>query len=362
LVASTSGDRRAVTDYAVLKERLRRRGLFARQPRYYVAKIGLTLALLGLSVAVLVLARSLWLRLLDAAFLAFVDTQLGFLAHDLGHRQVFAGRRRNLLGGLILGNLLLGMSEEWWIDKHNRHHAHPNHVGLDPDIDVPFVAFSEEQARRKRGVLRFMVKHQRYFYLPVTALLGLSPRNLSVRYLLRRRATHPGLEGLCLALHFVLYFGLLFALLGVAQAILFVVVHHALAGLYLGAAFAPNHKGMPVLDGGEDLDFLRRQVLTSRNVAPHPLTDFWYGGLNYQIEHHLFPSLPRNRLREARQVVKPFCRERGIPYRETSIRQSYREIFAELDRVSAPLRADRRPAASPSPRPAPSGPGVPGQP
>jgi fatty acid desaturase len=257
---------------------------------------------------------------------------------------VFRGRWRNLVGGLVLGNLLLGMSEAWWIDKHNRHHGHPNQEGLDPDIDVPFIAFSAEQAHRKRGVLRFMVTYQRYFYLPVTALLGLSPRNLSIRYLLQRRAAYPRLEGACLTLHFILYFGLLYAVLGVGQGLAFAVVHHALAGIYLGSAFAPNHKGMPILADEADHDFLRRQVLTSRNVFAHPFTDFWYGGLNYQIEHHLFPTMPRNRLREAQRVVRSFCAERGIAYHETTVWQSYREIFAELDRVSATLRSQ-------SPRP-----------
>jgi fatty acid desaturase len=335
------------SDYATLKARVLRAGLLERQPRYYALKFGLTLGLLGLSLAGLALIHSFWLQMLNAAFLAFVDTQVGFLAHDIGHRQVFRGRRRNLVAGLIFGNLLLGMSEEWWIDKHNRHHRHPNHAGLDPDIDVPVIAFTAEQALRKRGVPRLIVKHQRFFYLPVTALLGLSPRNLSVRYLLRRKATYPLLEALLLALHFVLYVGALVALLGVARAVAFMILHHALAGVYLGSAFAPNHKGMPVLDAGSTLDFLRRQVLTSRNLVAHPLTDFWYGGLNYQIEHHLFPGMPRNRLRAAQRLVKAFCAERGIPYHETSVLQSYREILGELHRVSAPLRAGRAPGTSP---------------
>ncbi len=325
-------------DYTTLKQLVRDRGLLAPQPGYYAAKILLTLGLLAVSVTFLVLVRNVWLQLLNAAFLAFVDGQLGFLAHDIGHRQVFRGRWRNVVGGLIFGNLLLGMSEEWWIAKHNRHHSHPNLLDHDPDIDVPFIAFTEQQALAKRGVLRFIVRHQRYFYLPVTALLGLSPRNLSIRFLLRKEASRPGLEVTFLAAHFVLYFGLLFTRLGVGPALLFVVVHHALSGIYLGSAFAPNHKGMPVLEANTDLDFLRRQVLTSRNVTAHWLTDFWYGGLNYQIEHHLFPSMPRNRLREAQKLVKAYCCHLAIPYHETSIVQSYREIFAELHRVSAPLR------------------------
>jgi fatty acid desaturase len=79
-------------------------------------------------------------------------------------------------------------------------------------------------------------------------------------------------------------------------------------------------------------------VLTARNVRAHPLTDFWYGGLNYQIEHHLFPSLPMHRLREVGVIVKQFCAEQRISYAETSMIQSYREILGYLNDVSAPLR------------------------
>jgi fatty acid desaturase len=70
------------------------------------------------------------------------------------------------------------------------------------------------------------------------------------------------------------------------------------------------------------------------------VTDYVYGGLNYQIEHHLFPTMPRNRLGEARQVVKQFCAERGVPYHETSVVQSFTEIVESLHEAGAPLRAD----------------------
>lgn len=326
------------SDYATLKQLARERGLFDPQPVYYTVKITLTLVLLAGCVAFLILVHDRWLQLLNAGFLAMIDAQLGFIAHDVGHRQVFRGRWSNLVAGLIFGNLLLGMSEEWWIDKHNRHHSSPNVLDHDPDIDVPVIAFTEEQALAKRGLARVIVRYQKYLYIPITALLGLSPRNLSVRFLLRKESRHPVPEALFLAAHFLLYFGLLFVTLGVGWGLLFFAIHHALSGMFLGSAFAPNHKGMPVLDADNQLDFLRRQVLTSRNIVGHPITDFWYGGLNYQIEHHLFPSMARNRLHDVQGLVKDYCRALAIPYHETSVLQSYREILGELHRVSAPLR------------------------
>ena len=129
-----------------------------------------------------------------------------------------------------------------------------------------------------------------------------------------------------------------FYVLSVWHAALFLVVVQSVFGLYMGSVFAPNHKGMPILERGSRMDFMRQQVLTARNVTANPLTDFWFGGLNYQIEHHLFPNMPHNKLREAQKLVKPYCEARSIPYYETSMFQSQKEILQHLHRVSAPLR------------------------
>src|SRR5439155_1528275 len=144
--------------------------------------------------------------------------------------------------------------------------------------------------------------------------------------LLLKREKYHVLEMALILAHLGAYIGVLFFFLGIWQAILFILVHQSLSGIYLGSIFAPNHKGMPMLDKESDMSFLYRQVVTARNVKAHPITDFWYGGLNYQIEHHLFPSMTRTNLRKAQRLIKAFCGEHAIPYYETSILQSYQEI------------------------------------
>ena len=145
-------------------------------------------------------------------------------------------------------------------------------------------------------------------------------------------------EVLLLIVHLALYLGLLFYLLAVWQAVLFIIFHQAFLGLYLGSVFAPNHKGMPVLDKDSQMDFLRRQVLTSRNLKAHRVTDFLFGPLSCQIEHHLFPTMPRNNQRKVEKIVKAFCRERSVAYHEAGVLQAYREILQHLHEVAAPLR------------------------
>jgi fatty acid desaturase len=125
------------------------------------------------------------------------------------------------------------------------------------------------------------------------------------------------------------------------KALAFAALHQALFGLHLGLAFAPNHKGMEMPDPkGERWGHLRRQVLTSRNIRGGPLTDWFLGGLNYQIEHHLFPSMPRPNLRLAQPLVRAHCQDVGIPYVETGLVDSYRQALRHLHEVGEPLRPE----------------------
>src|SRR5581483_4634563 len=330
--------RAPVNDYAELKRRMKHRGLLNQQPLYYTYKILFTLGMLALSLSCLLIFKHSWFQLLNAVFLAFTFAQIGFIGHDLGHRQIFRSRRYFELGSFVIANLVLGWSWSWWIDKHNRHHAHPNDEDADPDIAIPMLAFTEQEARNKRGFLRFMVKYQAYLYLPLELLGWLTFLIFSIEFVVHKKTKYPLAEGLLLIVHYLLYVTLLFSCLTFWQAILFFVIHRALFGLDLGSVAAPNHKGMLVSDKERPLDFLHQQILSSRNVRSHPITDFWYGGLNYQIEHHLFPTIPRNNLREAQQVVKAFCQEYDIPYHEAGFLQSYREIFQHLNQISASLR------------------------
>ncbi len=326
-------------EYAELKRLVKQRGLMERQPAYYARLMLVTLILLGLSLLWLVAIDNLWLQLLNAVFLGFVFTQIGFIGHDIGHRQTMRESWHNLVAGLICGNLLIGISRSWWVEKHNQHHGHPNQLDMDPDIDFAFLAFSEEQARDTRGLGRMIVRHQAYWLLPLFCASSFSLHSQSVMYLLEGRTKYRVIEASLLIVHYLWYLLLPFYLLGFWPALLFVLINKAAFGLYMALVFAPNHKGMPVLSASDQLDFMRQQVLTSRNVRPSLISDYLYGGLNYQIEHHLFPGIPRNRLRQAREIVRAMCQRCGIEYYETTSLQSYTEIFKHMQAVSASLRA-----------------------
>ena len=324
--------------YSELKHLIKDRGLLNRRPIRAFGRLLIVDALLALSVAVLLTVPVFWVQCINALFLAFVCSQIGFIGHDAGHRQSSNSTRLNDLIGFIHGNLFIGMSFSWWMDKHNAHHAHPNEIDSDPDIDIPMLSFTAEDALAKRGALRFIAAHQRWFFFPLLALVALHLQMNSVKFLLGGNARRPRTEIALLLLHYAGYFTLLLVALSPWQALVFLLIHKAATGLYLGSVFAPNHKGMLIIERGSDMDFLRRQVLTSRNVRAHPILDTWYGGLNYQIEHHLFPAMPRSSLAEARRIISAYCEQHAISYHETGMMRSYREILASLHAIGAPLR------------------------
>lgn len=328
-------------DFAELKQHLRESGLLDKQPVYSTYRIALLTGLLLIGVLFLLFVHVFWLQLLNAVYLSFVFTQIGLLGHEAGHRQMFHSAWKHDLVSLVGGNFLIGMSYAWWLDKHNHHHSHPNQVDMDPDIKIPFLEFTGTENLARIGKFRqFLVKHQALLFFPALMTVALGLQVNSVQFLInkRKKTKYYKLEWLAILAHVALYLAFVFYCLPFWQAVLFVCIHQTLTGLYLGSIFAPNHKGMPVLEKESHMDFLHRQVVTSRNVYSNPVADFWYGGLNYQIEHHLFPSMARNKLKEAQGIIKPFCEAHDIPYHETSFVQSYKEILGHLYHIGAPLR------------------------
>ena len=333
------------SDYAQLSRLIRGAGLLNRRPAYYAWKIAVTLACLAAGWTAFGWLGDSWWQLAVAVFLAGVFTQIGFLGHDAGHRQIFGTPRASYVLGVLLGNLGIGLSYGWWVEKHHRHHTHPNQEGADPDIGVGVLAFSPAQAEASRGLSRLIFRYQAYLFFPLLLLEGIALHVASARALTGPESRHRPAEAGLLAVHVAVYFGAIFLVLSPVRALLFISVQQGLFGLYLGCTFAPNHKGMPMLDAADRTDFLHRQVLTSRNVRGGVLTDFMLGGLNYQIEHHLFPSMPRPNLRRSQPIISAFCRHRELPYCEASLAGSYAQALSHLNLVGKAARSGPEPSA-----------------
>ncbi len=325
-----------------LIKRIKAAGLMGPATRYYlVSGIVLVLATAAV-VAGLVLLSGRWWALLLAPVLAVVWGQVSFLAHDAGHKQLPGPRSLSDRVGLVAANLLLGVSFGYWNDKHDRHHANPNHEGLDPDVAEGIITWSERQQARKTGFGRWMARHQAGLFFPLLTFQGWLLQLEGLTWLRRRPRGTRLVEGLLLALHFALYFGLLLWLLTPLQALAFVAIHEGIWGFMLASSFAPNHKGMEMPEGADGrLDHLHKQVPTSRNIIGSPLVDFFMGGLNYQVEHHLFPSMPRAHLKDAQPIVEEYCHEIDLPYVKVGVVDSYGQILRYLHAVGNGHRPER---------------------
>jgi fatty acid desaturase len=311
-----------------------------RRYGYYWMRIAGAVAAFFAIVGAMAWIGDTWWQLLLAVALGLLLTQFGFLGHDAAHRQIFVSATWNDWTARILSGVFAGLSYGWWRGKHNRHHAAPNQEGLDPDIARGgALAFTREDAETRTTRARsWFVRRQGWLFFPLLTLEGLHLHWASISRLLGGEPVrHRWTEMSLIIIRLGAYVGGLLLLLPPGKAAAFFFVQMAVLGVCLGGSFAPNHKGMPIVPRTMKIDFLQRQVLMSRNVRGGPVVDAVMGGLNYQIEHHLFPSMPRPNLKHAQPLVRAHCSNLGVPYTEVGLWRSYAIVVDYLNNVG--LRA-----------------------
>jgi fatty acid desaturase len=338
------------THFNQVLAQVRDAGLLSKKPSFYIVRlIVLTTAAAGFwtlsgYLASLTQQNKLWLiaAFVLVAGLGVLSAQYGFIAHEASHRQVFRNNKANDWMGLLLANLFAGLSYGFWLRKHNKHHQRPNQIGEDPDIAIRVLSFTTESKESKRGIERWFSDRQGFLFpllllftgfdLLVDSFAGLvrKDRKLSIRLL---EFSLMMIRQLTPYVVFAILFGPIWGL-----ALWFVMM--MAFGFFMGAAFAPNHKGMPLVPKEAKLDFFSRQVLTSRNIRGSWLKDNLMGGLNYQVEHHLFPSMARPNLRKAHEIVVEYCRKHDVTLVEMNLLASYVAIMKHLNKVGLSNNAD----------------------
>ena len=330
---------RVQTDYAQLLKQVQDDGLMERRRVYYSIKMVLLLSVLAAVIVGAVFVGDSWWQLAVAAVLGVVLVQVVFLSHDAAHRQMFRSGTANEVAGFLMGTGISGISLAWWNNKHSKHHGAPNQIGKDPDITPSVVRFYPGETAPRWALWRFMHERQGWWFYPLLVVEALNLHLSSYWALVTRpELKRRRMELTVMTIRLAGYPALLFIFLPAGKAAAFLGVQLAVTGLYLGASFAVSHIGMPVLDPGARLDFFRRQVLMSRNVAGKRMMTLAMGGLNYQIEHHLFPSMPRPNLRKAQAIVRNYCQDNAVDYEERRLPEAWAIVIRYLNKVGISSR------------------------
>lgn len=304
---------------------------FESSKLYYSFKVASNVVILGLAIAAVVFLNGMPGAIIGGVLLALFWQQCGWLAHDFLHHQVFKNRMYNNLAGLIIGNVCQGFSTSWWKMKHNHHHASPNVVhtqaGGDPDIlTMPSLLWSEKiiegDSEDLKDHPRFMVRHQKFFYLPLMAAARMSWLLQSL--LFQFEPLHKYLGGLAmkiseittLVIHYLAVIYITSLLETNSSRAVFLLVCQSLGGLFIAVVFTVGHNAMEVFTSEEmkGTDFVRLQVRSTRDITPTVFNMWFSGGLAYQVEHHVWPTLPRHSLPLASKILKRFCAKYNIPY------------------------------------------------
>ncbi|WP_411139388.1 fatty acid desaturase family protein, partial [Streptomyces sp. C10] len=186
------------SDFARLSKQVKQAGLMRRRPAYYAVRIVLVAALYLAGWGAFLLVGNSWSTLAVGVVLAGVFGQVALVAHDVGHRQVFRGKKASARAGRLAGNLGIGVGYGWWQDKHSRHHANPNHEDLDPDVAPDIFVWSQAQARQASKLPRMVGRIQSALFLPLLTLEGFNLHVAGVRALADRSLKQRRLEGILL--------------------------------------------------------------------------------------------------------------------------------------------------------------------
>lgn len=337
------------TLYSEILNRVKDEGLLAKNPSFYIKRfviISLASAALWATVVTIAATHISWALALPAVMLlGIAAAQYGFIAHETSHRQVFLSNKRNDFYGKITANLFAGLSYGFWMRKHNQHHRTPNQIHKDPDIHIRVLAFRTEDMEAKKAPEKLITKNQGWLFPILLTLTGFDLLLDSFSAIFTKSKNGKPLKGRFGEFAMMVFrqgvpIAALTVLFGPIFGAVLWLTFMMTFGLFMGGAFAPNHKGMPLIPEDSKIGFFERQVLTSRNVRPSWLKDNLMGGLNYQVEHHLFPSMSRPSLARAREIVIEFCQEKNIPYTEKGLFESYGLVISYLNKVGLSSNAD----------------------
>lgn len=309
-------------------------GFFKSSMEWYSKKIAVVLLLLFCSAWLIVHAEvvTLWRAFLAGLFLGVAFQQCGFLMHDLMHNDMTHNRNIDRWVGVFFGSLCLGISAHWWRDEHFIHHAFTNTVkdGESVDIQMQEEVWAQNPLLfsifRNRGhwtlnwIQTQLIKFQHILFIPLCVVFGRLAITANAIFLERR-----WYEVLSLVSHnlFIGYFMYVYIPTWRLK-----LAFWGTAALYEGILHVQlllSHYVKPWFQADDlliSIDWYRAQVVSNLNIKNPVWWDWFHGGLNFHVEHHLYPNMPRHRFREASVRVRQVCQEVGVVYDECTFTEA----------------------------------------
>ncbi|PON96025.1 Fatty acid desaturase [Trema orientale] len=317
----------ASKDYRKLVVEFSKMGLFEKKGHGVFVSLCFIALLLVASVYGVLCSDSTWIHLGCGCLMGFLWIQSGWLGHDSGHYQIMTSRGFNRFVQILTGNCLAGISIAWWKWNHNAHHIACNSLEFDPDLQhMPFFVVSSkffnsltsyfyERKLNFDSVSRFLVSYQHWTFYPVMCFARINLFAQSVSLLLsKRKVPNRGQEILGLAVFWIWYPLLVSCLPNWFERIMFVVLSFSVTGIQ-HVQFCLNHFSSNVYVGPPSgNDWFEKQTKGTLDILCSSWMDWFHGGLQFQVEHHLFPRMPRCQLRKISPFVKELCKKHNLPY------------------------------------------------
>ena len=316
-------------EYIRLKQTIESVGILDRSYFYYCRLVLMDLILFSGSILGVYFVNNFWPVLFFSCLFGFSAVRMGGLMHDAGHQAIFKSERNNDIVGYFFGTLAV-IAFAGWKMSHNAHHANPNQEDSDPNVELVLLSFNIDRYNAKTGLAKHLRRFQHFFYYPLIFMVGFGMRIADIFYFKQYFKLQKLWQ---LELFLLAFFGLYFLpffIFSTSKALIFVLISNIVTGIYFSTIFAPNHKGMYEPKKGEKLSFIKHQIITTRNIFPNPSTDYIFMGLNYQIEHHLFPMCPRNKLKFITPYVDEICEGQNLEFTRVSFWDSNKIILSSL--------------------------------
>eukprot|EP00127_Corallochytrium_limacisporum_P000481 Clim_evm10s14 gene=Clim_evmTU10s14 len=301
------------TDFVNLRRKLQEIGCFKTNWTDEVFKMFLTM---GPQIFGAYLVHFTTWQWVGTILLAFGLQQAGWLAHDYSHHSVFASPQANDRVAAFLG-WTQGYELFWWKARHNTHHVVTNEVGNDPDIrTAPVFVYVKQK-------LNWVQKYQQYYFLPVLCLLHFYWQVESVIFCVSR----GWWKNTVALLSNYVFIAWVFSTATFSHW----AVHMALKGFWTASVVFSTHYGEERLGKDHGMAFIEQTVRTSRNITGGLLVDYFTGFISRQVEHHMFPMMPRVNLPKSSPHVKAFLKKYDMPFHEDSLIECIRRNIEALN-------------------------------